>query len=101
MQDGWLFQLAAVVLVEGVLVSNWILLESRKSEGPEVKLRYALTVAVMYLGMLAVSLADGEGGAGLIFRVAFGLALIGSTWDTFAHTFAKLRSQAESDGAVS
>jgi hypothetical protein len=85
------FQVAAVVLVEGVLLSNWLLLDSRRSESPEVKLRYAVTVAVMYAAMLWIAVRDGEGMSGLIFRLSFGLAVAGATWDTFAYTLQKLR----------
>jgi hypothetical protein len=86
----YVLQVAAVSLLEGVLVSNWVLLDIRKSDSVAAKSRYVLTVWVMYGAMLAVSILHGEGVAGVVFRVAFGLALVGSTWDTLVATWERI-----------
>ena len=44
----YVMQFAAVFLIEGVLISNWLLLEFDKTATPEIKVRYALTALAMY-----------------------------------------------------
>ena len=46
-------RVAAVFLVEGVLLSNWLLLEFDKRATPEIKARYGLSALLMYGALLA------------------------------------------------
>lgn len=90
---GWLrvvMQVAAVALLEGVLLSNWVLLDVKRSEVMAAKARYVTTVWIMYGAMLAVAVMHGEGLAGVVFRLAFGMALVGSTWDTLVATWERV-----------
>lgn len=92
-----LVQLAAVLLVEGVFLSNWLLLEYDDNAEPEVKARYALTALGMYIGVWVLAWQHGEGAAGLVFRAALGAALIGAGWDTYVVTWQKLTAKADRD----
>lgn len=96
----FLVQLAAVLLVEGVLLSNWLLLEFDRSAAPEIKARYALTALGMYFGLWALAWQHGEGLAGLVIRAALGAALIGSGWDTYVTTWQKLTARADRDATA-
>jgi hypothetical protein len=78
---------SAVLLVEGVLLSNWLLLETNKQADAAVKGRYALTALVMYFGLWAIALQHNEGMTGIVIRLALGLALVGSGWDTYVATY--------------
>lgn len=81
----FLMRFAAVFLVEGVLLSNWLLLEFDRRATPGIKTRYALSALIMYAGMMAIAWKH-EGAIGLVFRGALLLALVGSGWDTYVRT---------------
>lgn len=87
-------QFCAVFLVEGVLLSNWLLLEYDKAAAPELKARYGLTALAMYAAMLIVAWRH-EGPVGLIFRGALLAALLGSGWDTYVHTWQVASARAD------
>lgn len=82
----FLMRFAAVFLIEGVLLSNWLLLEFDKGAAPEVKARYAITALVMYAALAVIGFRH-EGPTGIVFRVALLAALIGSGWDTYVYTW--------------
>mgnify|MGYP000691304139 CR=1 FL=1 len=88
----FLMRVAAVFLVEGVLLSNWLLLEFDKNATPEIKARYGLTALTMYTALLVIAWRH-EGPTGLVFRLALLAALIGSGWDTYVYTWRKATSQ--------
>lgn len=90
-------QLAAVLLVEGVFISNWLLMEYDRGAAPEIKTRYALTALGMYGGLWILAWQHGEGLAGLVFRAALGAALIGSGWDTYVTTWQRAMARADKD----
>ena len=79
---------AAVFLIEGVLISNWLLLEFDKDATPEIKMRYGVTAMAMYISLLVIAWKH-EGPTGLVFRIALLAALIGSGWDTYVITWQK------------
>lgn len=101
---GWLLCLVlsflAVMLVEGVFLSNWLLLEEKRNNSPDQKLRYALTVIVLYIALLGVAIQHGEGWAGVTFRLALGLAILGSTWDTITYSVRKSVEQTAQAGQI-
>src|SRR5690348_1626979 len=80
----FMMQFAAVFLVEGVLLSNWLLLEFDKNATPEIKVRYGITALVMYAALLVIAWRH-EGPTGLVFRLALLAALVGSGWDTYVY----------------
>jgi hypothetical protein len=90
-----IIRLAAVLLVEGVMLSNWLLLEYDVTAQPQIKSRYALTALGMYIGVWIVSLQHGEGVTGLVFRLALGAALLSSAWDTLIVTFQRQNASAD------
>lgn len=94
---------AAVFLIEGVLLSNWMLLEFDTRATPEIKARYGLTALAMYVALLVIAWRH-EGPTGLVFRVALLAALIGSGWDTYVLTWqratAKVDRSAEASAKV-
>lgn len=100
----YLVQFSGVLLVEGVLLSNWFMLDYDYSAAPEIKARYAATALIMYLCLWILAIYHKEGAAGIVFRTALGLALLGSGWDTYIITWQKLTSKADkdvlSDGSV-
>jgi hypothetical protein len=87
---------AAVFLIEGVMLSNWLLLEFDKGATPEIKARYGLTALAMYIALLVIGWRH-EGPTGLVFRVALLAALIGSGWDTYVFTWQKATARADKD----
>lgn len=89
-------RLAAVVLVEGVMLSNWLLLEYNRNASAEQKARYAITALAMYIALLIIAW-DHEGPTGLVFRFALLAALLGSGWDTYVHTWEKATARADRD----
>jgi len=94
---------AAVFLIEGVLLSNWLLLEFDTRATPEIKVRYGLTALAMYVALLVIGWRH-EGPTGLVFRVALLAALIASGWDTYVMTWqratAKVDRTVEASGKV-
>lgn len=92
--------LLAVVLVEGVFLSNWLLLEEKRNNTPDQKVRYALTIIVLYFALLGVAIQHGEGWAGVTFRLALGLAIAGSTWDTITYSVRKSLDQTSKEAKV-
>jgi predicted transcriptional regulator len=90
-------QAAAVGLVEFVFLSNWLLLEHDKNAPTEIKTRYALTAASLYIGLWILALSHGEGLIGMIFRASLGAALIGSGWDTYVLAWQKVMARADRD----
>lgn len=98
-----LMQFAAVFLVEGVLLSNWLLLEFDKNATPEIKVRYGVTALVMYAALLVIAW-ENEGPAGIVFRLALLAALVGSGWDTYVYTWQRMTASvdrsAENSGKV-
>lgn len=94
----WLVQVAAVLLVEGVFLSNWLLLETSKTKDTAYKVRYALTALGLYAGLWVLAWSHGEGLAGLVFRLALGAALGGSVYD--AGVYDLLRAARRADGDV-
>ncbi|NDJ35391.1 MAG: winged helix-turn-helix domain-containing protein [Chloroflexi bacterium] len=85
---------SAVFLIEGVLFSNWLLLEFDKKASPEIKARYGLTALVMYAALAIIGFQH-EGAVGIVFRVALLAALIGSGWDTYVYTWEKATSKVD------
>lgn len=85
---------AAVFLVEGVLLSNWLLLEFDKNATPEIKVRYGLTALVMYAALLVIAWRH-EGPTGIVFRLALLAALIGSGWDTYVYTWQRMTASVD------
>jgi hypothetical protein len=51
----FLMQASAVFLIEGVMLSNWLLLEYDKRATPEIKARYGLTALAMYTALLVIA----------------------------------------------
>lgn len=99
-QPAWLrviVQASALLVVEGVFITNWIALDSDRGAVPEIKARYALTSGGMYCGLWILALWHGEGVAGLVFRLALGGALIGSMYDAGIHTMLKRDREADRD----
>jgi hypothetical protein len=96
----WILQACAVLLADGVLLSNWLALELDRRATPEVKSRYVVGAWVQFVVMLVIAFQHGEGLVGAAFRVSFAVALAGSTWDTIASTWAKLRRAVEDGGAA-
>lgn len=82
----FVMRFAAVFLIEGVLLSNWLLLEFDRKATPEIKARYGLTALAMYVALLVIGWRH-EGPTGLVFRIALLAALIGSGWDTYVYTW--------------
>jgi hypothetical protein len=99
----FVMRFAAVFLIEGVLLSNWLLLEFDKNATPEIKARYGLTALAMYFSLLVIGWRH-EGPTGLVFRLALLAALIGSGWDTYVYTWQRATSRvdrsAENAGTV-
>jgi hypothetical protein len=85
---------AAVFLIEGVMLSNWLLLEFDRSATPEIKARYGLTALAMYVALLIIAW-EHEGPTGLVFRIALLAALLGSGWDTYVYTWQKATARAD------
>lgn len=85
-----LVQLAGVVLVEGVLLTSWFQLEDDGRLDLAERTRHVVTVIAMYLGTLVIALQHGEGAAGFILRLAFGLAIGGTVFETVTGWFSKL-----------
>ena len=83
---------AAVFLIEGVLLSNWLLLEFDRNATPEIKARYGITALAMYVALLVIGWRH-EGPTGLVFRIALLAALIGSGWDTYVYTWQRATSR--------
>jgi len=85
---------AAVFLVEGVLLSNWLLLEYDKNATPEIKVRYGVTAMTMYAALLVIAWRH-EGPTGIVFRIALLAALIGSGWDTYVYTWQRVTASVD------
>ncbi|MBN1427460.1 MAG: hypothetical protein JXB07_03685 [Anaerolineae bacterium] len=83
---------SAVFLIEGVLLSNWLLLEFDKDATPEIKARYGITALAMYISLLVIGWRH-EGPTGLVFRLALLAALVGSGWDTYVYTWQRATSK--------
>jgi hypothetical protein len=92
----FIMRCAAVTLVEGVLLSNWLLLEFDKQATPEIKARYGITALAMYVALLVIAW-EHEGPVGLVFRIALLAALIGSGWDTYVYTWQKATARTDRD----
>ena len=92
----FLLQVAAVTLVEGALISFWLLLDMKRGD-PEEQGFYAFSLALLYFGLLCIGLVHGEGAAGVVFRLAMGLAIARSGWEAFSHTWRKATSNADAD----
>jgi hypothetical protein len=90
----FVMRFAAVFLIEGVLLSNWLLLEFDRNATPEIKARYGLTALAMYISLLVIAW-EHEGPTGLVFRVALLAALIGSGWDTYVYTWQRATSRVD------
>lgn len=90
-----LMQIAALVLVDGLLLLNWIQLDRNKQSAIETKLRSTGIVWALYAGLFVLAIQHGEGGAGLVFRLTLGLAILGSTWDSLAYTWRRIREAAK------
>lgn len=92
----FIMRFSAVFLIEGVMLSNWLLLEFDKSATPEIKARYGLTALAMYVALLIIGWQH-EGPTGLVFRIALLAALLGSGWDTYVYTWQKATAKADKD----
>ncbi len=90
-----LVQIAALVVVEGVFLASWLALDGDKSAPDAVRVRHAITALAMYLGLWVLAIQHGEGLAGIVFRLALGLALVGSIYD--AGIVSGLRRDAAAD----
>ncbi len=90
----FIMRFAAVFLVEGVLLSNWLLLEFDKNATPEIKVRYGVTALTMYVALLVIAWRH-EGPTGIVFRVALLAALIGSGWDTYVYTWHRITANVD------
>jgi hypothetical protein len=90
----FIMRACAVFLIEGVLISNWLLLEFDKDATPEIKMRYGVTAMAMYISLLVIAWKH-EGPTGLVFRVALLAALIGSGWDTYVITWQKTMARVD------
>lgn len=99
----FVMRFAAVFLIEGVLLSNWLLLEFDKSATPEIKARYGITALVMYVALAVIGWRH-EGPTGIVFRIALLAALLGSGWDTYVYTWQryafKIDQSVENSGKV-
>lgn len=84
-----LMQIAAVVLVDGLLLRDWTLLDSDLDATTERKARYAATVLIVYVGLMVLAIQHGEGAAGLVFRAAIGIGIVSSVLSSFGETLRK------------
>lgn len=92
----FLMRTSAVFLIEGVMLSNWLLLEYNKRATPGIKARYGLTALAMYTALIVIAWQH-EGPTGLVFRIALLAALLGSGWDTYVYTWQKATAKADKD----
>jgi hypothetical protein len=79
--------LSAVVLLEGILLQSWARLDAERSKSlpdPAEEFRHAFKAVAMYFALVAVAFLHGEGLAGVIFRLAFGIQLGISAWDSIS-----------------
>jgi len=95
----FIMRFAAVFLIEGVMLSNWLLLEFDRNATPGIKARYGLTALAMYFSLLVIGWRH-EGLTGIVFRVALLAALLGSGWDTYVYTWQKTIARADKDIAL-
>lgn len=92
-----LIVLCGVGVVELVFLANWIAVDQRKADAPEFKIRPVVSTWVMYAALLALGVAHGEGLAAIPLRLALGLAIAGSTWDTIVYGWSKATARADRD----
>lgn len=92
----FIMRLAAVFLIEGVLLSNWLLLEFDKQATPQIKARYGIIALAMYAALLIIGVQH-EGWVGIVFRVALFAALISSGWDTYVYTWQRANLRMDRD----
>lgn len=79
--------LSAVILLEGILVKSWARLDAERAKSapdPAEEFRHAFKAVAMYFALLAVAFLHGEGFAGIIFRLAFGIELGIAAWDSIS-----------------
>lgn len=82
-----LVSFSAVVLLEGILLQSWARLDAERLKSvpdPSEEFRHAFKAVAMYFALLAVAFLHGEGLAGIIFRLAFGIQLGISAWDSIS-----------------
>jgi hypothetical protein len=77
---------AAVALVDALLLYSWYMLDYSPDLPPEQKWRHTLTVGILYAGLLVLSNVHREGVAGWVFRAALGIALANSVYNAHAQT---------------
>jgi hypothetical protein len=78
---------SAVVLLEFILIKSWARLDAERAKSapdPAEEFRHAFKAVAMYLALLAVAFLHGEGFAGIIFRLAFGIELGIAAWDSIS-----------------
>ena len=91
----WGMRAAAVALVDGLLLRDWVLLDADTQAPIERKVRYAITVLVIYVGLLVLALYHHEGVAGLVFRTAMGLGVLSSIVSALSDTLRGLLDKAK------
>lgn len=90
-------QITAVFLVEGVFLANWISLEADRRAEPAIKALRAVFTILMYAGLWALALQHGEKGAGVVFRLALGFAVVQSIYEAGVWQMVSAGRKADSD----
>lgn len=86
---------AAVGTVDLTLLSAWLAMDAATARQDATdRVRYAAVAWAMYAALLWVGFAH-EGLSGLVFRVAFGVALADATWATVSGWVSYLTSRAD------
>ncbi|MEZ4701731.1 MAG: hypothetical protein R2834_15440 [Rhodothermales bacterium] len=95
----WLYVImgAALVLVEGAFINSWLAIDSQKHAPMPMKIAWALTLVVIYVALLILAIANGEGAAGWAFRFVLAVMIGRSIYEAGIYELLRRNRQEERD----
>ena len=95
LSDPWLSLVCtgALMLVEGAFIASWMAIDTQHHAPPSLKMAWAATLVIVYVALLIVALAHGEGSAGWAFRFVLAVMIGRSIYEAGVYELVKRNRQ--------
>lgn len=97
LSEPWLsvVSVGALILVEGAFIASWLAIDTQRNAPISLKVAWAATLITIYVALLVLSMANGEGTTGWAFRFVLAVMIGRSIYEAGVHEV--VRSQRRDD----
>ena len=87
----------ALILIEGAFIASWLAIDTQRNAPMALKVAWSVTLITVYVALLIVALAHGEGSAGWAFRFVMAVMIGRSIYEAGVYEVLKSNHRADHD----